>query len=227
MTTGKRNPKWNRDELALTVELYFKNLRSRTSTAIIRAGKLPEELRRLRESLGKDHSDTFRNASGVYQKMQNFVHLDPDCKAKGQRGRPNGGHWDKEVWDESYNKRAALKKACQFLREKMKGGSRQTHKSANASVPAPGPISALEGEPIEHWSYRHKRDLRLRRVALDNSEGVCAICDLLLAASGSANGASREIFRRATGLRILTPGRFLVLERAVGRLTSDDPPSRY
>lgn len=39
-------------------------------------------------------------------------------------------------------------------------------------------ISALEGEPIEHRSYRRKRDQRLRRAALDASNGVCAVCDV-------------------------------------------------
>lgn len=37
-------------------------------------------------------------------------------------------------------------------------------------------ISALEGEPIEHRGYRHKRDQRLRRAALDASHGVCEAC---------------------------------------------------
>jgi hypothetical protein len=41
-----------------------------------------------------------------------------------------------------------------------------------------GGISALEGEPIEHRSYRRKRDQRLRRAALDASNGVCAVCDV-------------------------------------------------
>jgi 5-methylcytosine-specific restriction enzyme A len=37
-------------------------------------------------------------------------------------------------------------------------------------------ISALEGEPIEHRGYRHKRDQQLRRAALDAAGGICAVC---------------------------------------------------
>jgi hypothetical protein len=37
-------------------------------------------------------------------------------------------------------------------------------------------ISALEGEPIEHRGYRRKRDQRLRRAAMDASQGICETC---------------------------------------------------
>lgn len=39
-------------------------------------------------------------------------------------------------------------------------------------------ISAWEGELIEQRSYRRKRDARLRRVALNDSAGICAVCDI-------------------------------------------------
>jgi hypothetical protein len=43
---------------------------------------------------------------------------------------------------------------------------------------ATGNISALEGELIEQRSYRHKRAARLRRFALNDSGGVCAVCQV-------------------------------------------------
>lgn len=113
----KRNPPWNWDELILALELYFDNPKSRTSTAVINKSNLPKELRNLRETFYGDGSNTHRNANGIYQKMQNFVNLDPDCKARGQYGRPNGGRFDKVIWDEYHDNLAELKKAAHVTRE--------------------------------------------------------------------------------------------------------------
>jgi len=173
MLAEKRNPKWILEEPILTLELYVKNPKSRTSKKIIKGSKLPEELKQLWKSLGGSRSCNFRNINGVCQKMQNFICLDPDCKTKGQHGRPNGNHLDKEVWDEFYDKPEALKKACQSIRAKMKEDAlKSSEKIENDGV------SALKGESIEQRSYRRKRDLRLRQAALDDSGGVCAVCDV-------------------------------------------------
>ena len=51
-------------------------------------------------------------------------------------------------------------------------------KPLNTACLAASNISALEGELIEQKSYRRKRDGRLRRVALNGSVGVCAVCDV-------------------------------------------------
>jgi hypothetical protein len=115
----KRNLPWNWDELILALELYFDNPKSRTSTAIINKSNLPKELRILRETFYGDSSNTYRNANGIYQKMQNFVSLDPDCKARGQHGRPNGGRFDKVIWDEYHDDLPGLKRAAHVTRESM------------------------------------------------------------------------------------------------------------
>ena len=45
------------------------------------------------------------------------------------------------------------------------------------ATPAIRGHSALEGERIEQRSYRRKRDIRLKEIALEFSGGVCAVCD--------------------------------------------------
>ena len=115
----KRNPLWSQDELILALELYFDNPKSRTSTAIINKSNLPEDLKKLRNALGGDVSNTFRNANGIYQKMQNFVNLDPECKVKGQNGRPNGNRLDKVIFEEYHDNLAGLKIAAHAIRKAM------------------------------------------------------------------------------------------------------------
>ena len=41
-----------------------------------------------------------------------------------------------------------------------------------------GQVSGREGEPIEYRGYRLKRDQKLRHHALDNSVGICSVCDV-------------------------------------------------
>jgi 5-methylcytosine-specific restriction protein A len=111
---------WTEQELILALELYFDNPKSRTSTAIIKKSDLPNDLKKLRKALGGNDSNTFRNANGIYQKMQNFVNLDPDCKAMGQHGRPNGGRLTKVIWIDYHDNLAGLKMAAQAIREDVK-----------------------------------------------------------------------------------------------------------
>jgi 5-methylcytosine-specific restriction protein A len=39
-----------------------------------------------------------------------------------------------------------------------------------------GTLTALEGEPVEYRGYRLKRDMKLKRAALDAAKGVCMVC---------------------------------------------------
>jgi len=39
-------------------------------------------------------------------------------------------------------------------------------------------ISAWEGQPIEYRGYRRKRDQRLKREALVDADGICAVCSV-------------------------------------------------
>jgi 5-methylcytosine-specific restriction protein A len=189
MAKAKRNPKWNWEELILALDLCLGNTEVRPWRQIIRETKLPEDLKQLRKSTGAAGSDTLRNVEGVYQKMQNFIHLDPDCKANGQRGRPHGSTLDEVVWDEFNAHPEALKKACQSIRKATKEKSKNLNRPPKASALTPGDISAMEGERIEQRSYRRKRDQGLRWTAWNNAGGVGAACGVnyskLLAGKGA------------------------------------------
>ena len=51
------------------------------------------------------------------------------------------------------------------------------NRPSKMDAPAVRGHSALEGERIEQRSYRRKRDLRLKQIAMEISGGLCAVCD--------------------------------------------------
>lgn len=83
-----KSPLWNRDELILTLNLYYKlpfgKLHNR-NPAIIKLSNL----------IG-------RSPSSVTWKLVNFASFDPSLKARGIKGAVNTGKLDKLVWDEFY-----------------------------------------------------------------------------------------------------------------------------
>ncbi|MGI8551272.1 MAG: HNH endonuclease, partial [Dehalococcoidia bacterium] len=94
-----KNPPWERDELILALELYFRH----NPNHISQKQKHPEVVALSRVLNGlpihADRSDapTFRNPTGVYMKLANFLRLDPGYTGKGLTG---GSKLDEVVWDD-------------------------------------------------------------------------------------------------------------------------------
>lgn len=93
----ERNPAWERDELILALDLYFRFNPSHISKNHPEVVKLSEVLNTL--PIHKDRPDAprFRNTNGVYMKMCNFLGLDPHYHGEGLSQR---GQKDEEVWNE-------------------------------------------------------------------------------------------------------------------------------
>ena len=99
------NPKWQRDELILALDLYFRfNLsqKSNKHSAVI-------ELSRILNSL-PIHSyipdkEKYRNANSVYMKLGNFSSLDPNYQGLGLQ---RGGKLDEIIWKEFSNDKQYL-----------------------------------------------------------------------------------------------------------------------
>ncbi|MDJ1631929.1 hypothetical protein QNN00_22950 [Bacillus velezensis] len=77
-----KNPKWNRDELILALDLYFKLPASKISSSNDEIIKLSKILNQLSSS-DKQKEETFRNPNGVSMKLNNFKRLDPDAPGSG------------------------------------------------------------------------------------------------------------------------------------------------
>jgi 5-methylcytosine-specific restriction protein A len=93
----KRNPPWTRDELILALELYFRVNPSHTSENNPEIQELSQVLNSLPIHATSDLRQNFRNPTGVYMKLCNFLRLDPSYKGEGLKA---GSKLDSEVWNE-------------------------------------------------------------------------------------------------------------------------------
>jgi 5-methylcytosine-specific restriction enzyme A len=80
-----RNPTWSRDELILTLDLYFQfkgNPPGKTSENIL---ELSDLLNKMGAQIADRKAD-FRNPNGVYMKVMNFRRFDPIYISQGKKG---------------------------------------------------------------------------------------------------------------------------------------------
>jgi 5-methylcytosine-specific restriction protein A len=97
-----RNPSWSRDEAILALDTYLQNDPSslhKDHPAIL---ELSRTLNLLGKRLQRNTRAAFRNPNGVYMKMGNFLHLDPDYPGIGLSSVST---LEKQVWHE-YAKQA-------------------------------------------------------------------------------------------------------------------------
>lgn len=108
-----RNPTWSREELILALDLYFRVNPSHTTRNNPDIVELSEALQSLSiHPLGK-RTDSFRNPSGVYMKLCNFLRLDPAYQGQGLRA---GGRGELEVWQEYAQERTRLSQDAEAIR---------------------------------------------------------------------------------------------------------------
>jgi 5-methylcytosine-specific restriction protein A len=114
-----KNPTWADDELILALDLYFRLNPARTSDsnpAIIELSNILNSLPVHAEAL---RGEKFRNPSGVYMKLCNFLRFDPGYTGKGLVA---GGKREKLIWDTYYSDREQLARVAAAIRE---AGQRQ------------------------------------------------------------------------------------------------------
>lgn len=78
-----RNPKWHRDEIILTLDLYFSKDRGSIDSRNPKVIALSKLLNQLPLFPDKPDKETFRNPNGVSLKLSNFLAIDPQHKGKG------------------------------------------------------------------------------------------------------------------------------------------------
>lgn len=102
-----KNSRWSRDEIILTLDFYHQNYPSipeQNSQEII---DLSSKLRKLQIRLGEDINEMYRNPNGVYMKLMNFHHLNPNHSGKGLSG---ASKLDEIIFDEFQNNIGKLNK---------------------------------------------------------------------------------------------------------------------
>jgi 5-methylcytosine-specific restriction enzyme A len=108
-----KNPNWTRDELILALDLYFRLNPLHTSKTNKEIIELSELLNELPIHPGSGNIEKFRNPSGVYMKLCNFLRLDPSYTGKGLSA---GSKLDEEIWDEFADNKEKLHKVATLIR---------------------------------------------------------------------------------------------------------------
>ena len=101
-----RNPKWHRDEIILTLELYYDLESGRMNSGSKEVVELSELLNKLPIHTIRPDAQKFRNPNGVALKLGNFKSFDPDYKGTGLKG---GSKLDEEVFNEFYENLSQLR----------------------------------------------------------------------------------------------------------------------
>jgi len=87
---------WERDELILGLDLYFR-VGARVPSDDPAVVEISHLLRGLPLNQGNPRSQTFRSPDSVHLKLQNFLSMDPAHHAKGMA---HASEADREVWRE-------------------------------------------------------------------------------------------------------------------------------
>ena len=107
-----RNPKWSREEIILTLNFYhlhYPTIPDKSSTEI---ENLSNTLRKLQTKVGDNINEKYRNPNGVYMKLMNFHHCNPNHSGEGLRG---GSKLDEEIFLEFQNDIINLSKISNLI----------------------------------------------------------------------------------------------------------------
>lgn len=108
-----KNPDWNREEIILALDLYFKmdygQMHGRNPDII----SLSNELRSLGVHSHIPDVKSFRSVNSVALKLANLKKLDQNFKGRGMR---DGGKLEREIWNEFHRHRDKLKKESELIR---------------------------------------------------------------------------------------------------------------
>ncbi len=107
-------PPWATDELILALDLYYLVPEAQSNKNHAAVLEVSDLLRRLPLHPGAaDASAKFRNPEGVYMKLMNFRHDDPDHPGTGLKA---GGALDTEVFQRFYRRREELHRLAGLIR---------------------------------------------------------------------------------------------------------------
>ena len=181
-STGRRNPPWAFDELALALDLYLSDGQPDDSDA--RVVELSELLNHLPIHTIRPDLERFRNPNGVALKLANFAALDPNYPGVGMT---RGGKRDGEVWDTFSQRPDELSRIAVQLRSGASAGA-----DMFPAVPEDGEDEVAEGRLLfrQHRSRERNRTLIGRKKAAARAAGSLAreVCGFDFAVAYGALG---------------------------------------
>lgn len=174
-----KNPKWHRDELIITLNLYY-SLESKsfvsTNAEIINLSKILNKL-----PLHSNHikNSDFRNPNGVAMKLSNFTAIDPNNPAKGL---DRSSKLDKQVFYEFKDNRDILKNISDLI---IKASSDNVLSSKIYQIEDGSEVyikEAVEGEIIFKLHKVRERNHKLvdskkQQILKENGKLACEVCD--------------------------------------------------
>jgi 5-methylcytosine-specific restriction protein A len=171
-----RNPAWQRDELILSLDLYFHFGGAPPSASHPKVIELSEILNRLPIHLERPEPETFRNPNGVSMKLSNFLRFDPTYDGEGLSA---GGRLEEQIWNEYHDKRAELRAIANRIKSVVNDNPmRISLTSVNVDLDE----QATEGEvllKLHKYRERNKRLVKKKKESILVREGrlQCEICE--------------------------------------------------
>jgi 5-methylcytosine-specific restriction protein A len=171
-----KNPKWHRDEIILTLDLYFELEPGQIHNRNPKVVKLSELLNQLPIHEVKPDVEKFRNPNGVSLKLSNFLAIDP---RSGRKGMTSFSRLDKEVFEEFQNNKSEL----QRIADKIKSTVENTALNNKLySIGGQNKLeSAKEGEVIYRLHKLRERSSKLteskkKKYLKEKGKLECEVC---------------------------------------------------
>jgi 5-methylcytosine-specific restriction protein A len=168
------NPNWLKDELILALDLYFDIDFSHNRNE--RNAKI-DELSHLLNSLplhaAHFRGEDFRNPTGVYMKLSNFLRFDPNYPGKGLN---RGSKLDEAVWEEFASNLPKLRRTAELIR------SSHSFLSKDQALPDDTEEEEFsEGSILTTLHRRRERNSTLvkkkkRKVIAETGKLLCEVC---------------------------------------------------
>lgn len=175
---AKRNPIWSRDELILALDLYLRHRGAPPAKDGDEVTELSNFLNQMGRALGIVESETYRNPNGVYMKMMNFMHRDPDYIKDGRVGLTRGNKDEEIVWDEFASDQVRLAAVVSAIRATV---SDHATDHALEGDDEPDIQEAEEGRVLTKLHRYRERDRKLvtsKKSSVLKQAGrlVCEVC---------------------------------------------------
>jgi len=181
-----RNPPWQRDELILALDLYFRFPPNSIGQEHPEVVQLSEILNLLPIHSARPDAQRFRNPNDVYMKLCNFLRFDPTYKGKGLS---RGNKLEEEVWKEFADQRGELARIAGAIR----AGNKNVRSDPNNEEQFDEEETFPEGRILFrlHRSRERNRNLVKRvkqRAKARHGKLACAACQFDFAATYGSLG---------------------------------------
>jgi 5-methylcytosine-specific restriction enzyme A len=191
-----RKDYWLRDEVILALDLYRREGRNPSSSAV---AELSEQLRSIPIEAHCAGDPRFRNRSGVSMKVSNFVALDPNAETAGMS---RGSRRDAEVFQEYWTDSERLEATANTIRANL---------TTLAPADAEDVVDAPEGRILTRAHRVRERSAKLRRkklvLALEEFGKLeCEVCGFDFATVYGKRGKGFMECHHTIPLRDLKPG---------------------